>query len=305
MVLLYFIAVDFEFLFMFLKGAIPTLAKVRLANTKFGQILFFEVGREGGGVERRRVWGLGGRVGACLGRLGAVRVGSSPRPRRVRWRSEGWDLRRVGPPKGGAEGWRAQNLALFFSLSGPLFFFSPFGCTRGQMCTCGVLGQSCETPAASGREREKKEILGGAAEGGVWGKGGLAEGGEGLQKRRATPEFVFAGASGGPGGGWPGLGRSGSVGGGWNGTIRGTASAQASVAQIVLVKLCLTKVCFGRTWFWPNFVWPNLVTSFGQSWCWPNVVWPNLPVPIEIRDTLLDVAYHDFVVFHHRSSGLA
>ena len=156
------------------------------------------------------------------------------------------------------------------------------------MCTFGILGLSCEAPAAWGPARE------GSGGGGVRRRGGLAEGGP----AEGGP------AEGGPGerspeGGrrrgvkdskndaqhqnlcsqgrrrWrrPGLGRSVSVGGRWNGTIRGTASAQASLAKIVSVKLCLAKLClaklrlaklgfgqnwFGQTWFWPKLVWPKV-----------------------------------------------
>ena len=81
---------------------------------------------------------------------------------------EGWGPkpRKSGPPKGGAlkgggpEGWEAQNFVLFFPRP-PLFsFFLPLlgvvswnfgGVIEGrdpQMCTFGVLGLSCEAPAA-------------------------------------------------------------------------------------------------------------------------------------------------------------
>ena len=59
---------------------------------------------------------------------------------------------------------------------------------------------------------------------------------------------------------WPRSGHSGSLGGGWNATIRGTASAQASLTQIVLVRLGLAKLRFGQTWSWPGQSW------FGQRW---------------------------------------
>ena len=65
----------------------------------------------------------------------------------------------VGGPEGwGPEGWGAQNFALFYSLSRHCFhsffggrFVEFGGVIEGrdpQMCTIGVLGLSCETPAA-------------------------------------------------------------------------------------------------------------------------------------------------------------
>ena len=70
---------------------------------------------------------------------------------------KGWSPERAGPPKGG----EAQNFALFLSLSRHRFalFVSLWGSSRGnfggvwkrrgrQMCTFGVLGLSCEAPAA-------------------------------------------------------------------------------------------------------------------------------------------------------------
>ena len=99
---------------------------------------------------------------------------------------EGWGPRWVGP-----ERWGAQNFALFFPFPATIFalFVSLWVSSRGILCCCfeapgpsnvhvGVLGLSCEAPAAPTRwrEREKKErILGGPAE------GGPAEGGSSVQ----------------------------------------------------------------------------------------------------------------------------
>ena len=78
---------------------------------------------------------------------------------------EGWRLRRVEAPKGGGpqvgpEGWEAQNIGLFFPRPPKCSFFLLLlgvlslnfgGAPEGrdpQMCTFGVIGLSCEAPAA-------------------------------------------------------------------------------------------------------------------------------------------------------------
>ena len=74
---------------------------------------------------------------------------------------EGWGAEGAGARRVAAEGWTAQNFALFFSLSHRKFhsFFSLWGVFSlnfggvwkrwgRQMFTFGVLGLSCEAPAA-------------------------------------------------------------------------------------------------------------------------------------------------------------
>ena len=112
--------------------------------------------------------------GPNLEKVGPGRVGAS----------EGWGPQRVGAPKGGGpEGWGPRRVggpkfrAFVFSPLPPLFsFFLPLvgvvslnfgGVIEGldpQMCTFGVLGLSCEPPAAKFWE--------GPAEGGPAGESG-------------------------------------------------------------------------------------------------------------------------------------
>ena len=123
----------------------PTLAKLRLANTNFGQtkfgqhhILVFEVGWAGSGGRwsgsgpRKGEWIRRGNAPAKVGnpKGGGPKVG----PRSVEASKgggpEGWG-RKPGKSEG-LEGWGAQHFALFsFSRHNFLSFFPLLGSSRG------------------------------------------------------------------------------------------------------------------------------------------------------------------------------
>ena len=132
------------------------------------------------------------------------------------WGPEGVGQRRGGAAKGwGPEGWGAQNFALFFPSPATIFTLSSlaWGSSRGivvvfeapgpRMCTFGVLGLSCQTPAAPKqpskhhqnstrrppREGRKERNFGRSWRGAVLGKVGSGRGGGG-QKCGTRPKML-------------------------------------------------------------------------------------------------------------------
>ena len=247
-------------------GPANLLAKTNFGQSNLGQSIFGQ-----------SVW----QSGVCHG--GAPK-GGNPKGLRAQ-KGEGPKPRKRVEPKGG--GAKISRL-FFFSPPLPLQFslLSSFSwSSRGTLVVFEAPGPSNvhEDPAASGPAEgclaESKSSGGlvprreGPGEGGP-GEGSL-EGGQGLQKRRATPEFVFGGGAAGPGGGglgWGGPGRL--VGLEWHNSGHSKCTSQFSqncLGQTMSGQTLSGQTSFGQTWFWPKLVWPNLVlTKVGLAKSWPS-----------------------------------
>ena len=158
-------------------------------QTAFGQFFVLVRARKGGGPTGRGPERVGPRKG------GGGRKGGAPKG----WGPEFVGPRSCGAPKGWGPKFRAffplsRHSFLFFFPSILVFFMEFWWCFNrrcAQMCAFGVLGLSCETPAAppdwaAGASHDNRripnahilgfrpEILGGPGRR-SWGKGGLGE----------------------------------------------------------------------------------------------------------------------------------
>ena len=116
---------------------------------------------------------------------------------------------------------------------------------------------------------------GGSWSGGAVARGRSPEGGQGLQKRRATPEFVFAGAAAvRVEAAWVGAVRVGWWALEWHNSGHSKCTSQFSqncLDQTMSGQTLSGQTSFGQTWFWPQLVWPNLVLSkVGLAKSWPS-----------------------------------